>query len=260
MKSLWISLFLPLSLFSLNVGNPYSPEILRKGIFLKRYYPVSARAGYEGNFVPEHRMKQVEEGNGRVDSFSFYGNSGSITFNVVERVDIYALLGEGKIEAKWRFTFDGITNRVVAKSDPDLFWALGTNALLLHWGKVSLGVGGKYMEGSSSVENLRINDEDILSSGLFSLHEWQVNVGVSYLSGILIPYIGILYDQVCSHLQSNSSDPISNSGLPSNHFENRSHVGVYLGCSVSSGTIFFMNVEARIIEEEAISISGDFRF
>ena len=88
---------------------------------------------------------------------------------------------------------------------------------------------------------------------------WQVDADMSYRIDIFTPYIGVKYSNVRSGVGILST-AISNSGLGVNFFENRSPVGVFIGCSLSSGKHFMLNIEGRLIDEEAVTISGDFRF
>ena len=44
------------------------------------------------------------------------------------------------------------------------------------------------------------------------------------------------------------------------HFENRTPVGIVIGCSISNGKYFMLNIEGRLIDEDAVTISGDLRF
>ena len=54
--------------------------------------------------------------------------------------------------------------------------------------------------------------------------------------------------------------PISSTLAGSNSFENCHKVGVYVGCAISNGRYFMLNLEGRLVDEEAITVSGDFRF
>ena len=88
---------------------------------------------------------------------------------------------------------------------------------------------------------------------------WQIDMDMSYKIDIFTPYIGIKYSNVRSGVGFFPIS-ISNSGLGINYFENRTPVGVFIGCSLSSGKYFMLNIEGRLIDEEAVTISGDFRF
>ena len=75
------------------VGNTAAPQILEDGFFIPSDCWVDLRAGYEGDFVTDGRMKQRKQGSGRVDDYSQNTNSGTITLNILDRLDLYGVLG-----------------------------------------------------------------------------------------------------------------------------------------------------------------------
>jgi len=58
----------------------------------------------------------------------------------------------------------------------------------------------------------------------------------------------------------NFQTTISVNGTGSNQFTNHTPVGVFIGCSLTTGRYFMLNVEGRLVDEEAVTISGDVRF
>ena len=48
------------------VGNGASPALIQEGFLIPSSYWVDFRIGYEGDFVGDGRMEQIEESSGRV--------------------------------------------------------------------------------------------------------------------------------------------------------------------------------------------------
>ena len=53
---------------------------------------------------------------------------------------------------------------------------------------------------------------------------------------------------------------ITSSGSGVIHMSNRNPVGLVIGCTLTTGKFFMLNIEGRLIDEEAGTIVGDFRF
>lgn len=244
------------------VGNTSAPDIIQEGLFVPCDSWLDIRAGYEGDFVADGRMKQYAQSTGRVDTFQQWTNSGTVTINVVDRVDIYGIFGSSKAEADWRFgnLSSGTVTRIELESKYSFLWGAGGRAILYEWCRTSLGLGGRY-------SSCHYQPDWLTSDGLiqptagshFSWREWQINLDISYKIDLFTPYIGLKYSNAQAKLK-HFSVPISQNQSQSNSFENRIPVGLYLGCALSSGKFFMLNLEGRVIDEEAVTISGDFRF
>src|SRR3990167_6207382 len=130
---------------ALPVGNTAAPQILREGFFIPEDSWIDVRVGYEGDFVADARLKQTGGGKGRVDDDSQSTNSGTVTINLLDRVDIYSVLGSSRTCAKWRF-LDGAgeIHQVQLETFHDLLWAVGARAILFAWESCDLGCGGRY--------------------------------------------------------------------------------------------------------------------
>lgn len=254
--------FLPLILCAASVGNTSAPEILQKGFFTSCNSLFDIRAGYEGDFVSDGRMKQYDEGNGRVDQYKQWTNSATLTFNAFERVDTYAVFGSSKTKADWRFEnrSDDTNHRIEIETQYNFLWAVGGRIVLYNWSNTSFGVGGRY-------SSCHYQPTDCISDGIpiskagshFNWGEWQCNFDISYKISLFTPYIGTKYSNAKTQL-SDFSRPISNSLTRSNSFKNRVSLGLYIGCTLSTGRYFMFNIEGRLVDEEAITVSGEFRF
>lgn len=251
-------LFIAHELISLPVGNPGYPSLFQEGIF--NCYNIDFRLGYEGNLVFDRRMKQEITGK-RVDEWEIFGNSGSLTLNLFDRVDIYTDLGAAEMEAVWLVKNGFALNRLQVKTKQDFAWNVGSNVVLLDWKNIFLGVGGRYFSTRPHIMHIKINGavQDIASSHFF-YHEWQANLGIAGKIGFLVPYIGFQYTEARSELNAPNAPGVGPEGSIINHFKSRGPAGFYLGCSIICAKMVLLNLEARLVAEEAVTFSADVRF
>lgn len=247
--------------FAAPVGNPSAPRLIQEGFFIPKSCGVDARAGYEGDFVANAKLEQYDQGKGRVDCYNQETNSGTVTFNVVDRIDIYGVLGSSRTSANWRFVDSiGGVHRIELETNYEFLWGVGARGILYEWGNTSLGMGGRFE--SSHYFPCWLTSDGIPQSVINStLHwrEWQIDLDVSYKIDIFVPYIGVKYSNAQTKING-FSVPISQSGTGNDQFKNRVPVGVFIGCSLSSSKYFMLNIEGRLVDEEAVTISGDIRF
>ena len=255
------ALFSPCAIFAAPVGNTSAPQLIEDGFFISRDSWIDIRAGYEGDFVTNGRLKQEEEGSGRVDCFKQNTNSGTITLNFLDRIDLYGVFGTSDAKTSWRFTDPSNTiHRIEVQTNNDFLWAVGARGIFFEWGNTCLGLGGRYSSALYAPEWLTSDGVNAdVSTGHLRWREWQINLDISYKIELFTPYIGTKYSSARTNL-GNFSVPIANNGSKSNRFKNTTPVGLVLGCSLSNGKYFMMNLEARLVDEEAITVSGDFRF
>ncbi len=255
MVSLWTS-----TLFTAPVENPSAPRIIQEGFFISKDCWVNVRCGYEGDFVSDGRFEQCEQGSGRVDRFSQNTNAGTVTVSLLDRLDIYGILGSSKACAEWRFSINGSSSIAELETLYNFLWGIGARGILCEWGEAALGLGARYERADYSNLWLTIDGSTVPSSGTcLEWRVWQIDLDLAYTIDIFVPYIGIKYSNVLSSLGL-FSVPIAGNGADSNHFKNRSPVGILVGCTLSTGKKFMLNVEGRLIDEEAVTISGEVRF
>ncbi len=259
---LFVILMMSLSsiIYAAPVGNTSAPQLIEDGFFISRDSWIDVRAGYEGDFVTNGRMEQ-ENNCKRVDSYKQNTNSGTITLNFLDRIDVYGVFGSSNTKADWRFTdMDDSIHRIEIQTDNDFLWAVGARGIFFEWGNTCLGLGGRYSSAQYSPEWLTSDGVNVdVSGGHLRWNEWQINLDISYKIDLFTPYIGAKYSSARTNL-THFSTAISSNGSGNNHFKNDNPVGLVLGCALSNGKYFMLNLEARLIDEEAITVSGDIRF
>lgn len=259
----WIAcalIFLGSFLNASPVGNPAFPQLITKDFFIPCDWWLGIRVGYEGDFVGDERMNQTDGGSGRVDNYIQNTNSGTLTFTIVDRLDIYGLFGSSRMGADWRFSSAGTINRAQIQSKYRFLWGVGARGILYEWGCAVLGVGGRYSSSVPKPSWMTVNGTPVpVSGGRVHWREWQIDLDLAYKIELFTPYVGIKYSNSLAKL-SGFTVPIANGGSGSLHMENRSPVGIVVGCTLSTGKYFMFNVEGRLIDEEAVTVSGDLRF
>jgi len=242
------------------VGNPMAPQLIQEGDLIPCDSWVDVRAGYEGDFVGDGRLRQTTEGSGRVDTFQQYTNSGTFTLNILDRLDLYGVFGSSRVCADWRFNSLGTITRIQLETLYHFIWGAGARGIFFECGKICLGLGGRYSFCSYKPSWLATNAVPVRVAGTrLTWREWQVDLDIAYNIDLFTPYLGLKYSNVRATLGT-FPIPISNSGTGRDEFENRTPVGVFIGCSISNCKYFMLNIEGRLVDEDAVTISGDLRF
>ncbi len=259
----WVVMFIgSLPLYGAPIGNSSAPQVLKEGLLFSNKSWLSLRAGYEGDFVEDGRMNQYDQGSGRVDTYKQWTNSGTVTLNILDHLEIYGVFGSSETKSDWRFENNtlGSVTRIEMETDPHFLWAFGGRSIIYERGKTVFGLGGRYTSSNSHPKSVSSNGtaESVVGSRV-EWRAWQINFDISYKIDWFIPYIGAKYLNGQTLLK-NFSIPISQELVGSDTFKNRDPVGLYLGCTLSSGKYFMLNLEGRLIDEEAITVSTDFRF
>ncbi|MEL7431033.1 MAG: hypothetical protein AAGI90_00690 [Chlamydiota bacterium] len=264
MKQMYFLLLLSVLAISLSgapAGSPLSPALLQKGLFSKKHAPCALSSGYAGNFVFDRRLNQYKTGEGRVDNYELYSQSGLLTVTLMERASFCSLLGSGKIESDFCVVSDGVLRHVVTKTEEDFSLGFGSDLLLLDWRLFALGAGLLYTKMRPALTTLTVDGISYKPGGArFSYEEWQGHVGISYQVGFLMPYIGTKYTSASSEVTLPCVRYLFNESNRSRFFRSRKHWGLYLGCSVTRSEVFALTIETRLIDEEAVSVFAEIRF
>lgn len=251
------------TIFAAPVGNSSAVDIIQEGFFIPCDSWFDFRWGYEGDFVADGRMKQYKEGSGRVDNYEQMTNSGTATINFLDGLDVYGVFGSSRTKADWRYlnpNTNAVT-RIEVETDYDFLWAAGARAILFEWSNTVVGFGGRYSYCNYKPAWITSNGtvQNNVTGAKFRWKEWQVNLDISYKIDLFTPYIGLKYSNAKTELK-RFPIAISSSLTGFDTFKNRIPVGLYFGCTLSTGQYFMLNLEGRVIDEEAATVSAEFRF
>lgn len=253
MKKYFLFFFLiPKFIFSAPAGNPSLPSVLEEGFIIPDTKIINLRAGYQIYNSPDLIMKFnniCNENEFHLRKVKAFCNSGLISLNIKERLDIYTEIGSYRLEPQFVFN----ANLYNAKSENNILLRAGTRLIFIEISNFSMSVDVKYSFFKAASSYLTQNEKPVMDRLKFRLNEWQIAAGISQKISILRPYIGVAYRDT-RILMNNFLD-----------FENlkmifKKKAGMFLGCSASLGSYVLVNGEIRLVNERAIIISGELRF
>ena len=249
------------SLFSMPVGNPSFPCAIEDGIFTTSASQISFRVGYEGDFISDRRLKQETDPSKRINNLTQYLNSALVTVNLLNRLDLFGSYGKAKLKADWIFEeSENVFSYIELETRYGEAWSCGGNVILFEWGNTCFTVGGGYAYKNPKILWLSKNGEVFpIAHENFKFFEWQVSAGLSQKMDIFIPYICAKYSKAQAYV-SNRDTVISSDQSDSLKMKSKNNYGMALGCALLANKYFMLNVEVRLIDEEAFSIVGDFKF
>ncbi len=243
------------------VGNPSYPKLLQRGFFTNCFNSFIVTSGVQGDFVADKRMKQYKEGLGKVDDFEINAAFFPVSLTLYEFFTFQVKLGTAQMKANWRVSLPNLLNWVKLKSNHGFLVIPGFHMLLYEWSKTTLGIGGNYVKGDFHINSLKIDGAEVLQNkGDWGIRFWQFHLGVSHSIGFFVPYIGMKYAKSKSSLEAPGVTGLAAEGSGKNHFKNRDKLGLYLGTTITKGSYFFVQIEGRLFDEEAVSLSGEIRF
>lgn len=255
MRYLFCLLAFSAQLSALYLGSPAEPQVVDAGFFMSDDSFLTFKVGYQGDYVFNRKMRAHDGITGRIDRFQFYMNQGVATFNVLDRFEYYISAGSLTSTYWHRPHVDG-KRREVESHDR---WTLGTGArlILFQWGNTVLGVDAKYQYSTPHFKWAAVDGVSHATGAHMRYWEWQVGTALSYTVDIFTPYIGATYSVAQANLTgfSHSSYPLSHF-----HMRNVDRFGMAVGCTLSSGKIFDLTLEARTFSEQAVTAAANVKF
>ncbi|MEM7175362.1 MAG: hypothetical protein AAF443_05510 [Chlamydiota bacterium] len=240
-------------LAALYVGNPALPSLIEEGFFLIKENKVAIKLGYERDWLLDRPMKLASHLSGRFDRFKALSDQGVLVLNLLDRYEIYGQAGATSFFAEHRPAAD-VQNRY--QSYNQFTWGLGARALLASWGSCFLGVDIEYQRASPEIKWLTKNGAPIppLSSSKVTSSEWQVALGFGYQISFFYPYIAVKYADNCVTFKNLPTGFIAGTNRFS--MKNRRRLGLALGASLSTGSCFGVSIEARFIDDQAVTLAA----
>jgi hypothetical protein len=242
--------------FALYLGNPASPDAIERGLFIAEDAFMTVKAGYQVDFILDKRFKYYSGASARIDSFEGELNQGVITLDFLERIEAYASVGAMQATFSHRpkpgqFMREYQTNYRVT-------WGVGGRLIVYEWGNSFIGLEGGYQWAYPHIKWDALNGSAFTTDAKMRYREWQAGVGFAHRIEMFIPYIAVKYSNVKAKVSSIRHDL----ELAHSHFKmrNRDHFGLVLGCTLTPDKFFDINVESRLIDEQAITLAGNVKF
>lgn len=249
------------SLLALPMGNPALSRVVEEGLATSSAAWVNFRLGYEGDMVSDLRLHQKPAGSGKILTLEKMMQAGVAVLSLRNRLDVYGVAGQARFCGYWNVHNDQEFSRLHLLTRYGYSWALGMKAIFLEWGKATLSAGGRYQSAHISLSSITKNGVpyDVDQSRL-KQREWQVDLGLAYKIKIFVPYVEGFYSKPRFFIGTLHDIVLSDDGGHSLSLKKMNRFGLGLGCGITSGTACLLNFEARLFNEEAATVSVDFRF
>ena len=209
--------------------------MLEDGFFISDRSWSCPEAGYVGDFLFQKRFcSRANRTNLNELKLEGVSQIGEIGWCVRERFLIQAELGSG--DFRWHSKNSG--SSVSGRVRDGLIWSGGAKLLILEAKETSIAV-----DGHAGGWDWMSTDESSESK----LRYWQFGVGVVQKISLFNPYLGVAVNRTrlsVDHL----------------HLHAKNTVGPFIGCSLTNGSKFFINLEWREWFENGLSLSGQVRF
>ena len=225
------------------------------GFFIPKTFSLGIKGGYEVDWTYgasfDTKSQDLLEGEGY--GYNALSQFGVLTLNFVDRIELFGLLGAHSFQWEQERKEGGHISYHV---DPSLAWGVGGRALLAYWEDFHLSINASYVSSSpSSVRALADTVRDWSSDIHFNA--WQVGGGFSYQFAWFVPYVGVDYINETIETGHFSSPLLPQNGFT---FNLKNPFGIYLGLGICVQKGWNLNIEARFINEEALSGSFDLKF
>jgi hypothetical protein len=250
------ALFAMRSIEALYCGNPAEPELIDNGFFLSPNSSIGLKAGYQGDFVFNQRLKATNGVHCVVDDFSSRMNQGVLRLNVFDRIEAFGSVGAVSAYTSFRPDRDGMRREFQTRDE--LTWGAGGQVLLFMWSNFDLGCSGSYQYSDLPIRWDAINGETFSTHAKMKYWQWQIAGLISYRAEMFIPYCGISYSVAEAVFRHVNADMLL--GHRQFKMKTRDRVGCALGCSLTPSTVIDLNVEVRLFSEEALTIAGNVKF
>ena len=259
--SLLSLLLLPLHLVALYNGNPSLPMMPESGAFISKDYWIGVKAGYAFDYVYDRQLhmtgKTPDHSHRKVQKYNSVSNFGVVTLNFNDRVEAFGLLGSMSAELS-QHLFENV--KVSYDTQTHFAWGAGGRAILAYWGDLQFAINASYVRSDLPLSSLKVNGRSYAKKQAeLDFQEWQVGIGASYRCRWFIPYLGVDYSDFRSRIEHLNTIKFL---FPKKHvtFKETYPMGLFFGFGLSPARAFNVNVEARLINENAVSVSADFKF
>lgn len=238
------------NVYALSVGNFAEPKMIEKGTIVLEDNLISVRGGYQGDFVFDRKLKDLEDA-------EITTNSGTIILNINKKIDIYTLLGASS--GTFKEIYDSI--EIEYETDMGFAWGIGAKAILFEYEDTIIGIDCKYFNTEPDLDKIKINGigYDLPSAEVtkaqIEYDEFQIALGVAQKINMFISYGGIKYSRATGNLIATILGTDYESDT-----KNKDKIGLFVGCSILPLKNVGLNIEGRFLDETALMISGQIKF
>jgi hypothetical protein len=259
MRPLFFTLLWPTLLCAIWVGNPGQPGLLTHGVAWDKTRNWSVRLGYLSDYVYNQRFRDEKMFDDLLDEPTYVRlstDSALITLNFKRKIDLYALLGSSQLQ---------VDHEVY--SSRQFSWGVGGKAVIFRSHQFRIGIDAKYFSSAQSPQFFLDDGQayNITSPFDFDYSEIQLALGLSYSTRFLSPYVQATY--LYAKIDPDPSFAIVR--LPtapilidvdSNSVLGRKRWGLALGMTLLARETISLSLEARLLNQNGVDVSGELRF
>lgn len=241
------------------VGNPSSPNFYTKGLFFKKQIACLRSGYFYDNIYREQFQDKVYSFSPTKNVFKLKSQGGIVTLNIKNALDLYGAIGVSRMN---------LDDQIDTKEQ--IIWSAGMKWLFWKINKFNVSLDGKYTKSYQDAEYFIIGKQvfPVVTPDFgFEVKEYQAALGLSYNAGILIPYVGAtyLYSTLTPSVQKGVvSLPFPNenltSGFEANDMVNDKRWGMIVGVGIVSCNMISINIESRMIDQNAVNIIAEIHF
>jgi Chlamydia major outer membrane protein len=263
MRRLYVLLLLlsQQTVFALYNGNPSSPMMPESGLFISKEEWFGVKVGYMCDYVFEQSLRvegrQLKQRQKKSSPYHSLAQFGVMTANFNDRVEVFGSLGALSSEIT-QHLHSG--TKIAYRTSNHFAWGVGGRAILAYWGNVQLGCNASYVGSNPNLSSLKVNSHSSsVKRAELDYNQWQVGIGASYRLRWFIPYVGFDYTNFRMRIENLSAIKflISDQHIT---FKDTYPCGAFVGFGLSAHHAISMNVELRLINENAVTVSADFKF
>lgn len=239
MKRLLLLFAFPL--FGAYVGNPADPALMNSGFFSTTYSFFKFTSGYIYDYTSDMRFETKDKA---IKQFGLHSQQASFSLIFIERLQLFGTAGTSKETVYGRPISDMIFDSHTAYH---FSWSTGAKVIWFQWGQTYFSSDFTYFAIPSSDKSyfkylnaagLPLADSEKQE---LSLKSWQISTALSSRFFFLTPYGGATYLHSKLHAQTN--------------YRNQVNWGFFYGLTVSLSGRFHVNLERRVRDEFAYTLS-----
>lgn len=239
------------------MGNPELPALIEEGIVSTKNYWLGADLGYWHEGVLNLKVNILSGYPATVQDFSSYTDAAVISLLGLERFSVYGAFGG---EAFYFSHNPTATQKNTYQTTDQVTWMIGGRGLVFQFSDIGIGFDVKYQGAQPTFSNLTIDGTPVSVPSNAGMHmrAWQFGLGLTYAMDLFYPYIGVCYSSTSIMVRQ-----LPEGFLPhgtSFKLVNGTKFGLAVGVTLATGRFFYIDLEARLIDEEALNFTWQFRF
>jgi len=203
-----------------------------------------------------------------IDSGTFEMNAvmARLGLSVLNKINFYVDLGQA-INMEYAYVILG--EKYTTKFEDGFLWGVGVSGLIYRWSNgLEIGANASYRSAEMNIETSTIGGTEYKTSQMTSkadgdFEEIQGALEVAWKTNYLTPYIGVKFSDV----DVDANFTVGGSARNASGKNSASNIGAFVGLTLTprleespKSEQVIINVEARFIDEEAVSIAASYRF